>query len=1015
MQLGLTAGLDALPEFSSQVSPYQATHLGGQVRGLKVPTPAELSGLFPELEVLRLLGHGGMGAVYEARQTGLDRSVALKIIMPEVAGEPGFAERFIREARVLARLNHPHIVTIHDFGQRSGLHYLIMEYVDGVSLRDVLRTGRMAPGEALRIIPPVCEALQYAHEEGIVHRDIKPENILVDRKGRIKIADFGLARLAGHDAQDFSLTGTRQVVGTPRYMAPEQMQGSRAVDHRVDLYSLGVVFYEMLTGEVPMGRFAPPSHHVPLDARLDDVVLRALESNPDRRYQHASEIKTDVETISGSESADTWPTPVVDEIPAVDLTLPATFQLVQGAIQIIAGLVMFMLTMAEPAAEVTFVLLFLMMLAMVGGLWGCLAIVAGIRFFASGRGNWLWWSSVALIVPTSIAWILGLPVGIWTLRTLSRQRSEIASGRRIPRSCRPQYEAVPERTPEQTAAAISVLMIACLQILAPVVMYFMLNQDGVTAGRLMLMPAFLSILTAGIAVLGAISFLAGASVGWLRSAALALMFPCSVTWLLGFPVGLWTLRILWGRQATRRTHAVRTNEPRSPMPVPVSPRPRDVTRPQTSVVADQISAPWSGLEWAQKAVRRMTRRQKFNVGMVCGAFVVAVLIVYQFFPEGSLHQAARSGSTTQVAVLLMLGADINKRDEQGMTPLMWAAWEQHPAVARQLLDRGADVHQKGNDGETALMKAAYRGNLDIVTRLLTRKASVNESDEDGETALLLATSEGHLAIVETLLGYNADPQAATRNGWTPLIAAILKGHSSLVSRLLPLSQVNATDHQGETALMKAAALGRLTDVRSLLQRGAEPNQVSATGQSAITLAIAGGHTAIVDALVAKSHPQSDLLFGWQGYRAGRAGQYAAALAKLNEATKISPATPAPWKLSLDEWRQEIAEPTCFLSLLIAECEQRQGNTEGAKAALQKALASMKPGVTEFLLLRRQLDQPERHVAERLLLTTSEISQHIADPQRTWHLIRNYEEEIRGPGRSMGTSGQDGLEVTSLFK
>jgi len=153
-------------------------------------------------------------------------------------------------------------------------------------------------------VPQICEALQFAHDEGIVHRDIKPENILLDKRGRLKIADFGLARLLNRGtgslpvgSPHYTLTGPWQVMGTPNYMAPEQMDDPLKVDHRADIYSLGVVFYEMLTGELPRGRFAPPSQKVQVDVRLDEVVLRALEQEPERRYQQASEVKTDVDAI----------------------------------------------------------------------------------------------------------------------------------------------------------------------------------------------------------------------------------------------------------------------------------------------------------------------------------------------------------------------------------------------------------------------------------------------------------------------------------------------------------------------------------------------------------------------------------------------------------------------------------------------------------------------------------------------------------------------------------------------
>jgi tRNA A-37 threonylcarbamoyl transferase component Bud32 len=262
------------------------------------PSLEEVGRQFPQLEILELLGQGGMGIVYKARQPRLDRLVALKILPPGAGRDPNFAERFTREARALAKLTHPSIVTVYDFGESDGRFYLLMEFVDGVNLRHLLREHRLKPEEALKIVSQICEALQYAHEQGVVHRDIKPENILLDKKGHVKIADFGLAKLLGPKAADSALTGSQQIMGTLHYMAPEQMERPLTVDHRADIYSLGVVFYEMLTGELPLGRFAPPSQKVQIDVRLDEVVLRALEKEPEKRYQHASDVKTEVESIT---------------------------------------------------------------------------------------------------------------------------------------------------------------------------------------------------------------------------------------------------------------------------------------------------------------------------------------------------------------------------------------------------------------------------------------------------------------------------------------------------------------------------------------------------------------------------------------------------------------------------------------------------------------------------------------------------------------------------------------------
>jgi predicted Ser/Thr protein kinase len=296
---------------------------GAEAASASAPPPAaELGPLFPQLELLGLIGRGGMGMVYKARQKELDRIVALKVLPPGIGSDPAFAERFTREAKALARLNHPGIVTVYDFGRANGLFYFLMEFVDGVSLRQLMNASRISPREALAIVPQICDALQYAHDQGIVHRDIKPENILLDRQGRVKVADFGLAKLVGErgragsplpdegaQADDgahevprptYALTEAGKIMGTPQYMAPEQAEHPCDVDHRADIYALGVVFYQMLTGELPDKRIEPPSKKVHVDVRLDEVVLRALEVDPERRYQQASQVKSDVETITQS-------------------------------------------------------------------------------------------------------------------------------------------------------------------------------------------------------------------------------------------------------------------------------------------------------------------------------------------------------------------------------------------------------------------------------------------------------------------------------------------------------------------------------------------------------------------------------------------------------------------------------------------------------------------------------------------------------------------------------------------
>jgi formylglycine-generating enzyme required for sulfatase activity/serine/threonine protein kinase len=260
------------------------------------PTPEELAKLLPQYRIESLLGRGGMGAVYKGVQAALDRPVAIKLLPAEVAADTQFISRFQREARTLAKLQHSSIVAVHDFGQTGAGHlYFVMEYVDGTDLQHILKGPGLKPEQAFVLIGQICEALHYAHQQGVIHRDIKPANILVTKDGRAKVADFGLARPLIEESG--GLTQTHMVMGTPDYMAPEQRSGVGHPDHRADIFALGVMLYEMLTGQRPHGAFQPPSHRVQVDVRIDEVVLKALQQEPDRRYQQASEMKTDVDRI----------------------------------------------------------------------------------------------------------------------------------------------------------------------------------------------------------------------------------------------------------------------------------------------------------------------------------------------------------------------------------------------------------------------------------------------------------------------------------------------------------------------------------------------------------------------------------------------------------------------------------------------------------------------------------------------------------------------------------------------
>jgi serine/threonine protein kinase len=235
----------------------------------------------PGVEILERVGHGGMAAVYRARHAALDRVVAVKILARELGDDPDFAERFTREARTLAKLDHPNVVAVHDVGVADGWRYIVMEYVEGRTLRQRLQEALPGAGEAVSIVKQLASALDAAHAQGIVHRDVKPENVLI-AGDRVKLVDFGIARRAGDDR----VTAPGATFGTADYMAPEQRE-TAAVDARADVYSLGVVFYEMLTGRRPHGRFAMPSESSRALARFDPVVARALAQDPDDRYATA--------------------------------------------------------------------------------------------------------------------------------------------------------------------------------------------------------------------------------------------------------------------------------------------------------------------------------------------------------------------------------------------------------------------------------------------------------------------------------------------------------------------------------------------------------------------------------------------------------------------------------------------------------------------------------------------------------------------------------------------------------
>src|SRR6185295_3814636 len=319
----------------------------------QAPIPLTTPLVIPGFELTEILGRGGMGEVWKARQISLGRTVAIKLLPPKLAQDAEFVARFEKEATALASLSHPNVIQIIDRGVAGDHYYFVMEFVEGRSLREVMQASRLTPADALKIVAQICRAIDYAHEKHIIHRDLKPENILVDARGHVKVADFGLAGFRGHDSEKQHLTATAVAMGTLNYMAPEQRRDAKSVDGRADLYSLGVILYEMLTGELPLGRFKLPSERLAgLDLRVDEIVVKSLEPDPEQRYQRASAIGAALESIiptsavgisglqpaMGSQPSGVTPRPATSQTARTGSFVERGWSWVRSALAVVGGL-----------------------------------------------------------------------------------------------------------------------------------------------------------------------------------------------------------------------------------------------------------------------------------------------------------------------------------------------------------------------------------------------------------------------------------------------------------------------------------------------------------------------------------------------------------------------------------------------------------------------------------------------------------------------------------------------------
>lgn len=264
------------------------------------PLAEDLEPYFPGYRDFAFIDRGGMGAVYSATQTSLDRKVAIKVLPPDLGEDPLFVDIFQSEARLLARLQHPNVVAIYDFGRSElGLLYIVMEYVEGISLLEMLkREGALKPVRAFKIAAQVCDGLQFAHDRGVIHRDIKPTNILIDDSDSVRVADFGLAQGLQLGKPSLTPRGRMLRVGTPVYSAPEQMKPGAVVDGRADVYSLGVTLYEMLTGKLPSVPLKAPSKVAEVPSMVDKIILQAMDPDPDCRPESAVDMSASLRKVA---------------------------------------------------------------------------------------------------------------------------------------------------------------------------------------------------------------------------------------------------------------------------------------------------------------------------------------------------------------------------------------------------------------------------------------------------------------------------------------------------------------------------------------------------------------------------------------------------------------------------------------------------------------------------------------------------------------------------------------------
>lgn len=757
------------------------------------PEPAEIQALFPELEVIGLIGRGGMGVVYQVRQPALDRFAALKVLPRELCVRPGFRERFHREARTLAALNHPHIVTIHEFGERDGMFFFLMEFVDGGDLGRIIRAGAVTPAQALAIIPQICDALQYAHEAGVVHRDIKPGNILLDHRGRVKVADFGIAKMVGSGD---SGVPSDYVAGTPEYMAPEQLEANAAVDHRADIYSLGAVFYELLTGQPPgVGTLGMPWQRVEIDVRFDEIVLRAMAADPALRYQRVTEFREGVERVTR---------------PTVWRTRSVVLAVLGAAAVIAFG---FMVNRrGTPSAPVA------------DPLPPVVENGLGMRFRP---------------LPGT-----GVKLSIWETRVRDWRAFApthefknanpddpvtTTDGPRIREFCR--WLTATERAAGRLAAD------ECYRLPTDREWSLAVGLKEPADAK----PAELSGKIPGHYPWGKLAP-APAGAGNYADSTLRERLPTAVVIPAYYDGHPFVCPVGSFPPDAAGFHDLGGNVW------------------EATAESDDDSEPWSyrGGSWLAgskdgnwNCLLASYRAKPEGVSPLDVGFRV-VLAKTGTVREPGLVETARDGRLEPVVALLAKGSATDERDASGRTALHLAAAGRHAEVVRALIKARADVHAQDKDGATPLLAAAAAGNLPAVEALVQAGAKVRVRTRLAGTEPIHAAAVGNQpTVLEFLIKHGADLGAVDNVGNAPLHYAANVGADEAISWLVgQQAAINAPGARQNTPLAMAVQNGNMETAALLLRLGASANPPSADAlMSPLAIAACLGNPDLVELLL----------------------------------------------------------------------------------------------------------------------------------------------------------------------